>query len=236
MEGFCTMMRKLRNLRRMRGPMIVLVIVLSIGLVGSVTFMALAPGRQQLVDQQMSLEEQREYLLGLKDEYSAELDANPDNQEAIGALAEIHLYLAELSEDEEEKKEHREQSYAYYQQLVEYDPDNVNLLVHVALSAHNAGKDEEAENYFKNALELEPNNVSALGNYGVFLMNAKGDFEGALDIFNKALEQELDENAKEQIESLKVFAEQMIEALEGNNDETESVEEDNQDSEDTKEE
>lgn len=208
------MMRKLRNIRRMRAPMIILVIVLSIGLVGSFTLMS-SPDRQPpSVNQNLTREEQINYLNELKDQYTADIEANPENKEAIAALAEIHQYLGNLYEDEEQQEEHLNLSYSFYQKLLKFEPENLSTLLNTALSAHRLGHDEDAEKYFKEAIEIDPNNPSTLVNYGVFLMNAKGDFTTAKTYFNQALEQDITEDEQKQIQVLVDFAEGMLEALE----------------------
>ena len=227
------MMRKLRNVKKMRGPMIVLVIMLSIGLVGSFTLMG-GLGGQQLpdasADPNLSPEEQMAFFEGLLEEYNAKLTEDPDDQEAIGALAEIHWNLAGLYEDQEKQKEEMNNSLGFYQRLVELNSDNVNLITQTAVVAHSAGNDELAREHFNKALELDENNVNALANYGVYLMNSEGDFDGALTQFGKALEQDINDEAKEQLETFVTFANQMIEALEEDSDteaDTEAEEESN---------
>ncbi len=224
--GDYNMMRKLRQVKKMGGPMIVMIIMLIIGLVGSVTLMGLGGQQppQTAVDPSLSQEEQIAFFEGLLEEYNMELTDNPDNQEAIGALAEIHWYLAGLYEDEEKQQEEMSNSLEYYQRLVELDPDNVNLITQTAVVAHTAGNDQLAHEHFNRALELDENNVNALANYGVYMMNSKGDFHGALAHFEKALEQEINDEAKEQLETFVTFATQMIEALE-NDSETQAEEE-----------
>lgn len=220
------MMRTLRKVKKMRGPMIVLVVMLSIGLVGSFTLMGGLGGNQPQtsVDPNLSAEEQIAFFEGLLDEYNTELTNDPDNQEAIGALAEIHWRLSGLYEDKEQKQDEMNNSLGFYEKLAEINPDNVNLLTQTAVVAHSASNNELAQDYFNKALQLDENNVNALANYGVYLMNSVGDFHGALAQFEKALEQDIDDEAREQLGTFVTFANQMIQALE-KEEETQTEEE-----------
>lgn len=213
------MMRNLRKIKKMKGPMIVLIIMLSIGLVGSVTLMGL--GGQQPptpIDPSLSKEEQMSFLEGLLKEYSAKLDKDSKDQEALGALAEIHWHLANLHEDADKQKQEMNNSLGYYLKLLELNPEDISLMTQVAVVAYTAGDDELAQEKFEKALELDERNVNALANYGVYLMNSKGDFKGALTQFEKALEQEISDDAREQLEVFASFAKQMIEALENDSE------------------
>jgi len=214
------MMRKLRKVKKMRGPMIVLVIMLSIGLVGS--FMLSGSGvrsGQPIVDQNMNIEEQVKYLEGLLEKYNEEYQTKPDNEETVGMLAEIHWYLAGLSEEKDKQEEHLKASLGFYEKLLEKKPNNAEILTRIAIVSYQAGEEEKAEEYFNKSLEIDPNSINALANYGVFLMNTKGDFHGALTQFEKALEQDMPEQDKEQIGLFVTIAKQMIEALENNEQE-----------------
>ncbi|MBS3970629.1 MAG: hypothetical protein KGZ94_11020 [Clostridia bacterium] len=213
------MMRNLRKVKKMKGLMIVLIIILSIGLVGSVTLMGL--GGQQpptSVDPSLPREEQISFFEGLLVEYSAKLEKDSKDQETLGALAEIHWHLANLHEDAEKQKQEMNNSLGYYLKLLELNPEDINLMTQVAVVAYTAGNDDLAQENFEKALQLDQGNVNTLANYGVYLMNSKGDFKGALTQFEKALEQDISDDAREQLEVFAGFAKQMIEALEADSE------------------
>jgi Tfp pilus assembly protein PilF len=74
-----------------------------------------------------------------------------------------------------------------YQEVSKTQKD-INILVDLATAAFYAGEDELADKTFKEALVLKPDFLNALSNYGIFLMNAKGDYMGAIAQWKKALE------------------------------------------------
>lgn len=78
------------------------------------------------------------------------------------------------------------QASAEYQEVVKTQKD-INVLVDMATSAFYGGEDELADKTFKEALAEKPDFLNALTNYGVFLMNAKKDYLGAVAQWNTAL-------------------------------------------------
>jgi len=78
------------------------------------------------------------------------------------------------------------QAVAEYQEVVKTQKD-VNILVDMATAAFYGGEDELADKAFKEALALKPDFLNALTNYGVFLMEAKNDYMGAISQWNTAL-------------------------------------------------
>ncbi|MDA8229520.1 MAG: hypothetical protein M0T74_17820 [Desulfitobacterium hafniense] len=73
-----------------------------------------------------------------------------------------------------------------YQVAVKTKRD-INLLVDMATSAFYAGENDLADKTFKEAITEKPTFLNARFNYGIFLMNAKQDYSGAIEQWKTAL-------------------------------------------------
>lgn len=78
------------------------------------------------------------------------------------------------------------QATAEYQEVVKTQKD-VNVLVDMATAAFYGGEDDIADKTFKEALVQKPDFLIGLTNYGIFLMEAKNDYMGAIAQWNTAL-------------------------------------------------
>lgn len=78
------------------------------------------------------------------------------------------------------------QATAEYQEVVKTQKD-INVLVDMATAAFYGGEVDLADKTFKEALLEKPDFLNALANYGIFLMNAKSDYMGAIAQWNTAL-------------------------------------------------
>ena len=78
------------------------------------------------------------------------------------------------------------QATAEYQEVLKTQKD-INVLVDLATAAFYGGEVELADKTFKEALLEKPDFLNALANYGIFLMNAKSDYMGAIKQWNTAL-------------------------------------------------
>ncbi len=87
------------------------------------------------------------------------------------------------------------------QNVTETEKDE-NILLVLALSAYFSGNNELAENSFKGSLEINPDSLHGLTNYGIFLSQAKQDWAGALNQWQKALTLAQDDSDKEQIQAM----------------------------------
>lgn len=117
------------------------------------------------------------------------LSANPEDTAARLNLANAYydLAMAYLGGDTPEQAGPIfKQAIAEYQEVVKTRKD-VNVLVDMATAAFYAGEDDLADKTFKEALAVQPNYLNALVNYGIFLLNAKNDYQGAMAQWNTAL-------------------------------------------------
>ncbi|MHB8073514.1 tetratricopeptide repeat protein [Desulfosporosinus fructosivorans] len=77
-----------------------------------------------------------------------------------------------------------------------------NIIVDMATSAFYSENYDLADKSFKEALAIQPNFINALINYGIFLSQAKQDWAGALNQWQKALPLAQKSSDKEQIHAM----------------------------------
>jgi tetratricopeptide (TPR) repeat protein len=82
-------------------------------------------------------------------------------------------------------------AYAYYQQALNLDRSNVNVLINVANLTYGMGRISEADSMFATVLENEPNNIDALIRRGE-IADQQGRYDDAVSYYNRALEQKAD--------------------------------------------
>ncbi len=88
-----------------------------------------------------------------------------------------------------------------YQNVVKTGKD-INIMVDLATSAFYSGDYELAEKSYKEALVIKPDFLNGLINYGIFLSQAKQDWTGALNLWQKALPLAQKSSDKEQIQTM----------------------------------
>lgn len=123
------------------------------------------------------------------DALSEAVRANPQDTAARLNLANTYydLAMATLGTDTpEEANPYFKEAVKEYQEVLKTQRD-VNILVDMATAAFYGGEDDLAEKTFKEALTEKPDFLNGLLNYGVFLMNAKNDYMGAIEQWNTAL-------------------------------------------------
>lgn len=117
------------------------------------------------------------------------LKANPQDVNLQLNLANSYYDLAMAqynSSSPDRATPNFKQAVTAYQEVIKSNKD-VNVLVDMATAAFYGGDNTLAETTFKQALTEKPDFFNGLLNYGYFLMNAKGDYLGAIAEFNKAL-------------------------------------------------
>jgi len=88
-----------------------------------------------------------------------------------------------------------------YQNVVKTEKD-VNIIVDMATSAFYSGDYDLADKSFNEALVIKPDFINALVNYGIFLSQAKQDWAGALNQWQKALPLAQKSTDKEQLQAM----------------------------------
>lgn len=102
-----------------------------------------------------------------------------------------------------------------YQNVIKKDKD-INIMANLATSAFYCGDNDLAEKSFKEALALKPDFFNALVNYGIFLSQAKQDWAGALNQWQKAQPLAQNISDKEQIQAMISQAQSELKTAAGN--------------------
>ncbi|MDO0821973.1 tetratricopeptide repeat protein [Desulfosporosinus nitroreducens] len=88
-----------------------------------------------------------------------------------------------------------------YQKVLKTNKDP-NIIVDMATSAFYSGDYDLAEKSYNEALVIKPDFINALFNYGIFLSQAKQDWAGAINQWQKALPLTQNSSEKETIEAM----------------------------------
>ena len=88
-----------------------------------------------------------------------------------------------------------------YQKVLKTNKDP-NIIVDMATSAFYSGDYDLAEKSYNEALVIKPDFINALFNYGIFLSQAKQDWAGAINQWQKALPLTQNSSEKETIEEM----------------------------------
>ena len=103
-------------------------------------------------------------------------------------------------------------------QSLERNPEDIDVITGVAVLAYSrAGQDHKAQELFERALQLDGENITALVHYGLYLIINREDFESAIVQFERALEQDMSDYARDTIETYYLFAAQMLGLIEDEN-------------------
>lgn len=95
-----------------------------------------------------------------------------------------------------------DQAIEWYKQALDIDPSNVNVRTDMANAYSSLGQFDKAEAEMQKALAVNPNHVLTIVNYGILKLRSKGDKQGALQLWEKALgmnSSDLQPNQVEQI-------------------------------------
>ena len=140
------------------------------------------------------------------------LEANPKDSSSRLELANAFYDLGVASFDSSSEKavEYFSNAVKEYQEVRKTD-NNVGVIVDMATSAFYGGQFDLAEKTFKEAIEVQPDFLYGLVNYGIFLMDGKNDYLGAITQWHTALTKgnPNDQQAK-QIQSYIDFAQQKL--------------------------
>ncbi|OWZ84749.1 tetratricopeptide repeat protein [Natranaerobius trueperi] len=181
---------------------------------------------------QVNIEQEKEQLAHFEEEVK-------ENSEDVGALMNLgqqQLFLgmiyAEQENDLEKAETYFEKSQETYDDAIELDPENVDLLVDKASAAFYLNEVEKAEGLLSEALEIEPEHNEALYMYSNYLAYIEADFEAAIEKLETALDsKDLTDHNREQYEMMIEQYEVMNESTEENIEQQLDVEEEQEDQE-----
>lgn len=196
-----------KKLKRNRTIAIIIVVLVSISMIGSsfVLFFSDTPAKSTV----SAADSQIQNLQSQVDGFNQALKSNPQDPNLRLSLANSYydLGIAQLNSSQDQAvagaaTTSLKQAITEYQEVLKSKKDDISILVDMATAAFYSGDNILAEATFKQALAIKPDFLNGLMNYGVFLMDAKGDYLGAIAEFNKALNTNPSAENVQQIKSL----------------------------------
>ncbi len=115
-------------------------------------------------------------VVALVREYGARLDRDPRDLEALLGMARLNLQRQDVKA-----------AIDYYKRALEIDPGNPEALAHFGLILVQAGEPDVALTAFDRALTRNPNDPRALWGKGSTLYEAKQDYAGAIEAWERLL-------------------------------------------------
>ncbi|AHF08316.1 tetratricopeptide repeat protein [Desulfitobacterium metallireducens] len=205
--------------KRNRTVAIIIVSLVSLSMIGSsfVLFFNDTPVAQTATQAGDTADAQIQSLQGQVDGIDQALKAKPEDSGLRLSLANSYydLGMAQLNSSQDQAvveagKTSLKQAITEYQEVLKSKKDDVGILVDMATAAFYSGDNTLAETTFQQALAIKPDFLNALMNHGVYLMEAKGDYLGAIAEFNKALNTNPSSENVQQINSLISFAQSKL--------------------------
>ncbi|MEA4903193.1 tetratricopeptide repeat protein [Desulfitobacterium sp.] len=202
-----------------RAIAIIIVALVSISMIGStfVLFFSDSPVTQTAAQTANTADSQIADLQGQVDAFNQALEKNPGDTNLRLNLADKYydLGLAQLSSSQDQSiagaaTTNLKQAVAQYQEVLKVNKDDVNILVDMATAAFYSGDNTLAESTFQHVLAIKPDFYNALVNYGIFLIEAKSDYIGAIEEFNKALNTNPPPESAQQLNNLISYAQSKL--------------------------
>lgn len=144
-------------------------------------------GKQPAASEQVSQEEYQRQK-SLVDSLSQQAKATPSNIDVQKRLGDAYfgLAVAATNVNPAEAQEDLGKAIEAYQAFLKVKKD-INVLLDMANAAFYVNDYDLAEKSFQEVLAIEPNNYNGLYSYGLFLFEAKQDYAGAIEQWQKAL-------------------------------------------------
>lgn len=202
-----------------RAIAIIIVALVSISMIGStfVLFFSDSPVTQTAAQTANPADSQIANLQSQVDAFNQALEKNPEDTNLRLNLADKYydLGLAQLSSSQDQSiaeaaTTNLKQAVALYQEVLKVNKEDVNILVDMATAAFYSGDNTLAESTFQHVLAIKPDFYNALVNYGIFLIEAKSDYIGAIEEFNKALNTNPSPESAQQLNNLISYAQSKL--------------------------
>jgi tetratricopeptide (TPR) repeat protein len=137
-------------------PMIILVVTLGVGLVGSFALMSIPNVAKN--EKSMDPEELLQVIDNKVSEYEKKIKDDPDDKNSLLEIAELlsqRASIYNMQEKKEEAKLEYEKAVDYYQQFIENQPKNLDALYGLANAATNLENKELANEMISKALDIK---------------------------------------------------------------------------------
>ncbi|WP_227767132.1 tetratricopeptide repeat protein [Zhaonella formicivorans] len=194
-----------KHKRAAKIPLIILVIVLSVGLVGSFMVWQAPSADDFQATGASGGNSQLQSLRANIRQYEQAVKTNPNNVNLLVALAnnqyDLGVQYFDVQNYEEGAKFFKA-AVKSYQKALEQQPQNINIRVDLATAAFYSAQYDLAEEHYKKAIEQDPKFLNARMNYGIFLYNVRNDKKGAIAQWQAALETKPDAATAERLKKL----------------------------------
>ncbi|HWR57080.1 MAG TPA: hypothetical protein VN462_11250 [Negativicutes bacterium] len=167
-----------RSKKKMRIPLIIMVIVLAVGLIGSFAIWSSPDMQSNAPGNEANPEEQIKNLQVSIDSMENELKEKPKDYSIIKSLADVRYqqagFYAQIN-DKAKSEEVFAKGLENYLAALDYAPTELNaqgqadIMVKAAYCASNSGQDNTAGVLYQQAIELVPEDFAARYNYVLFL-------------------------------------------------------------------
>ena len=114
-------------------------------------------------------------------EYKQRLERNPEDMETLIFLGDANYDITRFEKASE-----------YYERVLAIDPANIIVRTDLATCYYKTGQVERALNEIQTVLQQSPAHETALFNLGIILLSDKTDRKGAIEAWEKLLEEHPD--------------------------------------------
>lgn len=187
----------------------IIVALITITLVGTSFSAVFVPGQSQNEEadtEAIKAEYQKRKEIAAELEES--LKKNPDNMRLKLALADAYFEKANISRqfNYQEFNQDLVRAIELYQQYLDESEleqqEYTEISLRLAAAAFFLGDKELAEKTYKGILEQNPNNFDALYGYGLFLFYSQENYQEAINQWELALKNTVDDTIKQQIQEM----------------------------------
>ncbi|MHB1653221.1 MAG: tetratricopeptide repeat protein [Desulfitobacteriaceae bacterium] len=179
--------------RTQRIAAIIIAVLVSFSMIGSAVFgyiytsFSNSPSpTSQSASAEAQFKLQKSKVEGLEQSAKEKPDDSAIQEELANAYYDLAIAAQQSAPNEAEAVPDFAKAVQGYQAVLKNKKD-INVLVDMATAAFYAGQDDVAEKGFQEALAEKGDFFNALSNYGIFLIQAKNDYAGALSLWQGAL-------------------------------------------------
>lgn len=207
--------RRAKNKKRFRTLMIIGIVVLSFGLVGSYAiwsvprFNSSQAGSSAPADSTADYEQMEKRIAEIEQSVAQKKDDPELLENLANAYYDLGFQMFTDGSDAKKAQENLNSALLNYEAVLKITPDNIPVTLQAAYTSWINGNVEKAEGFYKKALGIDPKAVDTKISYGQFLLYGKNDFEGAKKQWQEALSLNPDADTKTNLQGLMDQADQL---------------------------